>query len=79
MIADTSFFSILFADSSIFIAKIVFVMIAIMYFIFSLIVVRQVKLMTDTLMTEGTPILIGISIIHAGLALGIIILFIGIL
>ncbi|MCL5784448.1 MAG: hypothetical protein M1142_03790 [Patescibacteria group bacterium] len=49
----------------------------IFYFIFSLIIVRQVKLMTETLMTEVTPLLRAFAILHAGFALGIIILFIG--
>lgn len=50
-----------------------------LYFIFSLVIVRQVSLMTETLITEVAPLLRAFSIIHAGLALGIIILFIGIL
>lgn len=49
------------------------------YFLFSLVVVRQINLMTETLITEVAPILRAFAIIHAGLALGIIILFIGIL
>lgn len=49
------------------------------YFIFSLIVVRQVSLMTETLITEVSPVIKAFSIIHAGLALGIIILLIGLL
>src|SRR3989344_1687020 len=54
-------------------------LLAVLYFIFSLIVVRQVSLMTDTLMTEVAPLIRAFSIIHAGLALGIILLFIGLL
>lgn len=49
------------------------------YFLFSLVVVRQVSLMTDTLITEISPYLRAFSLIHAGLALGVIILLIGIL
>ncbi len=49
------------------------------YFMFSLIVVRQVSLMTETLMTDVAPIIRAFSIIHAGIALGIILLFIGLL
>lgn len=56
--------------------KIGFVIFAILYFIFSLIVVRQVYLMTDTIMTEAAGILRALAILFAGLALGIIILFI---
>ncbi len=61
------------------IVKFGLLLLAVLYFIFSLIVVRQVSLMTDTLMTEVAPLIRAFSIIHAGLALGIIILFIGLL
>lgn len=61
------------------IIKIGIVIMAVLYFIFSLIVVRQVNLMTDTLITEVTPILRAFSILNAGLALGVIILLIGLL
>lgn len=54
-------------------------LLAALYFVFSLIVVRQVSLMTETLMTEVAPLIRAFSIIHAGLSLGIIILFIGLL
>jgi len=50
-----------------------------LYFIFSLIVVRQVNLMNDTLITKTSPLLRALAIIHAGFALGIIVLFIGLL
>lgn len=53
-----------------------FVIIAILYFIFSLIVIGQVRLMTETVATEVGPLLRFFSIIHAGIALGIIVLFI---
>lgn len=49
------------------------------YFFFSLIVVRQVKLMTQTLITEFDPIIYALSIVHSGLALGVIVLFLGFL
>ncbi len=61
------------------IVKSAFIVLAGLYFIFSLIVVRQVNLMTDTLITEVAPFLRAFAIIHAGVALGIIILFIGFL
>lgn len=57
--------------------KVLFILFSILYFLFSLIVVRQVNLMTSTIVTEGGPILRAISIVHAGLALGAIVLFIG--
>lgn len=53
------------------------IILAVFYFIFSLIVLRQVNLMTETLITEVSPLLRAFAILHAGLALGIIILFIG--
>lgn len=61
------------------IARIGILALAAAYFIFSLIVVRQVNLMTETLVTEVSPILRAFSIIHAGLALGAVILFVGFL
>lgn len=51
----------------------------ILYFIFSLIVVRQVNLMTDTLITTVAPTLRFLAVIHAGVALGVVILFLGLL
>lgn len=59
--------------------KVGLLLLSALYFIFSLIVVRQVSLMTKTLITEVAPLIRAFSIIHAGLALGIILLFIGLL
>lgn len=56
-----------------------FILLAGLYFIFSLIVVRQVNLMTETLITEIAPFFRAFAIIHAGVALGMMILFIGFL
>lgn len=50
-----------------------------LYFLFSLIVVRQVKLMTQTLVTEFDPMIYAFSIVHSGLALAVIVLFLGFL
>ncbi|MBI4037058.1 hypothetical protein HY385_01400 [Candidatus Daviesbacteria bacterium] len=61
------------------IVKIGTILLAVFYFLFSLVVVRQISLMTETLMTEVSPLLRALSILHAGLALGVIILLIGIL
>lgn len=60
-------------------AKVLFIIFAIGYFLFSLVVIRQVNLMAETVITEAAPILKALSILHAGLALGVIILFIGFL
>lgn len=59
--------------------KIGFLILAGIYFLFSLIVVRQVNLMSETVITEGAPILKIIALLHALLALGVIVLFILIL
>ena len=54
-----------------------FLIFGILYFIFTLIVLRQVNLMTATVRTEGGGLLKAIAILYAGLALGVIVLFIG--
>ncbi len=54
-----------------------FLIFAIVYFVFTLIVLRQVNLMTSTIKTEGGGILKALAILYAGLALGIIVLMIG--
>ena len=56
--------------------KLGFVLLAILYFIFSLIVIGQIRLMTETVTTEAGSLLRFFSILHAGIALGIIVLFI---
>ncbi len=48
-------------------------------FAFSLITLRQVNLMTDTLITENAGLLRAFAIIFAGTCLGLTILFIGLL
>lgn len=62
-----------------FIVRGAIIILSVLYFIFSLIVVRQVNLMTETLITEVAPLLRAFAIIHSGIALGIVILFIGFL
>lgn len=54
-----------------------FLIFGVLYFIFTLIVLRQVNLMTSTVRTEGGGLLKAIAIFYAGLALGVIVLFIG--
>lgn len=56
--------------------KVLILALVILYAVFALVVVRQVDLMTTTLETEGGPILRVLANIHAGVALGIIVLFI---
>lgn len=49
------------------------------YAIFALLIVRQVDLMSKTLITPVSPIVKAGSIIHAGVAIGLIVLALGIL
>lgn len=60
-----------------FLYKIGFGALFVLYFIFALLVVRQVILMTDTLYTETSPVLHALAILHAGISLGLLVLFIG--
>lgn len=53
--------------------------ISLLYFGFSLIVVRQVYLMSETVRTKTSGLFRFLAIMHAGVALGIIILFLGLL
>ncbi len=68
-----------FEEGLTFIFKVGFIIFAILYFIFSLIVIRQIKTMTTTIMTEGGSILRAFAILFAGLSLGVVVLFIGLL
>lgn len=61
------------------IAKGVTLLILLLYAIFALIIVRQVDLMSKTLVTNISPIVKSLAIIHAGFAIGLIILVFGIL
>ncbi|MEK7616573.1 MAG: DUF5657 family protein [Patescibacteria group bacterium] len=49
------------------------------YVIFALMVIRQVDLMSKTIITTTSKILSAIAIIHAGFAIGLIVLAWGIL
>ena len=49
------------------------------YAIFTLLVVRQVDLMSKTLITKVSPVLKAFSILHAGFAIGLIVLAWGLL
>ncbi|TSC87871.1 MAG: Uncharacterized protein G01um10147_374 [Microgenomates group bacterium Gr01-1014_7] len=59
--------------------KVAILIILAFYAIFALLIVRQVDLMSKTLITTVSPILKGFSIIHAGVAIGLIVLAAGIL
>lgn len=64
------------SDLVIFLFGLGLIFFAILYFLFSLIVIRQIFLMTDTLITQVSPILRVLSIIHALVALGVVVFFI---
>lgn len=59
--------------------KAAILLILIFYAIFSLIVVRQVDLMSKTLITNISPIVKAVAVIHAGFAIGLIVLAWGML
>ncbi len=67
------------SDYVLVIIKGVILLILLFYAIFSLIIVRQVDLMSKTLITNISPILKSVSILHAGFAIGLIVLVWGIL
>ena len=56
--------------------KVGFIIFAVLHFIFTLIVLRQVNLMTNTIITEGGPILRVLSIVYSVLALLVVVYFI---
>ncbi len=72
-------FSLLQSDFINLIFRVGFIAFSVIYFIFTLIVLRQVSLMTSTIKTEGGPILKALAILYSGLSLGVIVLFIGLL
>lgn len=72
-------FSILESNFLSLIFRVGFIAFSVVYFIFTLIVLRQVNLMTSTIKTEGGGILKALAILYAGLSLGVIVLFIGLL
>lgn len=59
--------------------KAAILLILIFYAIFALMIVRQVDLMSKTLITSASPIMRAIAIIHAGFAIALILLAWGIL
>ncbi|RJO61161.1 hypothetical protein C4544_03555 [candidate division WS5 bacterium] len=62
-----------------FASKFAVMILSLLYFVFSLIVLRQINFMTEVLITDVAPVLRAFAILHSGLALGIIILLIGFL
>ena len=60
-------------------SKAAILIILVFYAIFSLMIVRQVNLMNHTLVTKVAPVIRAVAILHAGFAIGFIILAFGIL
>lgn len=56
--------------------KLGFIIFALLHFIFTLIVLRQINLMTKTIVTEGGPILRILGLLYAILGLVVLIYFI---
>ena len=48
--------------------------ILVFYAIFALMIARQVSLMSKTLITPVSPIVLAVAIVHAGFAIGLIVL-----
>lgn len=59
--------------------RLAILLILIFYAIFALLIVRQVDLMSKTLITPVSPIIKAVSILHAGFAIGFVLLAYGIL
>lgn len=66
-------------DSVWLIIKLGLFILGILYFIFSLIVVQQVRLMTISLITEVSPVIRFFSLIHVGFSIAVLILLFGML
>lgn len=54
-----------------------FIAFGVIYFIFTLIVLRQVNLMAATIKTEGGRVLKALAVLYCGFSLGVIVLMIG--
>lgn len=48
-----------------------------LYALFALLIVRQVGLMSSTLVTPVSPVVKAVSILHAGFAVGLLVLIMG--
>ena len=56
--------------------KILFLIAAFLYFLFSIVVIRQIATMRSTLITEFSPILTTVAYIHLAAALAVLFFFI---
>lgn len=75
----TTQFDFLNSEAVLIFLKAAILIILIFYAIFSTIIVRQVDLMSKTLITGISPVIRAFSILHLGFAIGLIILAWGIL
>lgn len=66
----------LFSDAIFSIVRILFLILAALYFIFSLFVIRQINLMTETLITEVGTVLRVFALFHTLVALTVVVFFI---
>jgi hypothetical protein len=59
--------------------RILLLILGVLYFIFSVVIVRQVSLMTESLQTEINPVLSVFAIAYAVVSLGVVLIFIKLL
>lgn len=57
-----------------FVTKLIFIFVALGYFIFSIVIANQIRLMSDTLVTKTSPILKFVALLHALLVLVVLII-----
>lgn len=72
---DPVSFNSLIVLNFVFVFKIGILIFSFLYFLFSLIVIRQVSLMTETVRTQAAPLLKLVSILYALFALGVVLFF----
>lgn len=75
-VTPTNFFAF---EAALVFLKTAVLLILIFYAIFALLIIRQVGLMSETLITPVSPVVRAAAIIHAGFAIGLIILAWGVL
>lgn len=61
------------------VVQILAIIFVVLYLVFALVIVRQIQLMTKTLLSPVAPILIFLGIIHVGVVLAILILLVGVI
>lgn len=76
MPTDASLLNLNYLDSFL---KVIILLILIFYIIFAAIIIRQVNLMSQTLMTPISPFVKAISLFNFGFSLGLIVLVVGLL